>query len=267
MVDMQTVENERKEEKIMDSLQTKSAGRLSRVEAVTDPEVNRTLFEMYSSLVNPMVNIEKTLDDISETKSILIANEGDLSITLSEIVSRAVHLFPKMFLLVFIVIFVLAHFIEPLDMDILPALVVIAVIAAVLSFVWRYIQDNHSIAARNKARKDTCNKMADKLCNLNDSLENQINRIGNLLQFVPPKYRSSNALNYFVESYQNSRVDNLKEAVNAYDTYYFRKQTVQIQEQILEQEQRNAQAFERIEYHQLCMMNQLDGIRNDIGWY
>lgn len=84
---MQTVENERKEEKIMDSLQTRSAGRLSRVEAVTDPEVNRTLFEMYSSLVNPMVNIEKTLDDISETKSILIANEGDLSITLSEIVS------------------------------------------------------------------------------------------------------------------------------------------------------------------------------------
>lgn len=251
----------------MDSLQTRSVGRLSRVEAVTDPEVNRTLFEMYNSLVNPMVSIEKTLDDISETKSILIANEGDLSISLSEIISRAFHLFPKMFLLVFIVIFTLAHFIEPLDMDILPALAVIAVIAAVLSFVWRYIRDNHSIATQNRRRKDICNKTADKLCNLNDSLEDQINRIGNLLQFVPPKYRSSNALSYFVESYQNSRVDNLKEAVNAYDTYYFRKQTVQIQEQILEQERRNAEALARIEYNQLCMMDQLDGIRSDIGWY
>lgn len=251
----------------MDSLQTKSAGRLSRVEAVTDPEVNRTLFEMYNSLINPMVSIEKTLDDISETKSILIANEGDLSISLSEIVSRAVHLFPKMFLLVFIVYFTLAHFIEVLDMDILPALAVMAVIAAALSFVWRYIRDNHLIATQNRRRKDICNKTADKLCNLNDSLEDQINRIGNLLQFIPPKYRSSNALNYFVESYQNSRVDNLKEAVNAYDTYYFRKQTVKIQEQILEQERRNSQALERIEYNQLCIMEQLDGIRSDIGWY
>ena len=251
----------------MDSLQTRSAGRLSRVEAVTDPEVNRTLFEMYNNLINPMANIEKTLDEISETKSTLIANEGDLFISLSDIISHAGHLFPKMFLLVFIVIFTLAHFIESLDMDILPALAVIAAIAAVLSFVWRYIQDNHSIAAQNKRRKDICNKMTDKLCNLNDSLEDQINRIGNLLQFVPTKYRSSNALSYFVESYQNSRVDNLKEAVNAYDTYYFRKQTVQIQEQILEQEQRNAQVLARIEYNQLCMMDQLDGIRNDIVWY
>ena len=39
-----------------------------------------------------------------------------------------------------------------------------------------------------------------------------------LIMYVPPAYRTSDALFYFWESWQNSRIDNLKEAVLAYDT-------------------------------------------------
>lgn len=38
------------------------------------------------------------------------------------------------------------------------------------------------------------------------------------LKYVPRKYRTSQALTYFVETYNNSRVDTLKEAVNMYVT-------------------------------------------------
>ena len=39
-----------------------------------------------------------------------------------------------------------------------------------------------------------------------------------LIAYVPPAYRTSDALFYFWESWQNSRIDNLKEAVQTYDT-------------------------------------------------
>lgn len=41
-----------------------------------------------------------------------------------------------------------------------------------------------------------------------------------MICFVPPEYRFSDAMRYFVESYQNSRVDDLKEAVSYIVDFY-----------------------------------------------
>lgn len=43
------------------------------------------------------------------------------------------------------------------------------------------------------------------------------NNVAPTVQYVPPKYRTSDALAYFVSAYENSQVDDLKEAVNAYN--------------------------------------------------
>ena len=248
----------------MNTLDIKKSAHISRVESVADPEVNKALFQLYSNLVEPLHGIEQTLDRISSEEATLASNDGDVLLPMSTVIAHAVHVFPKVYLLVFIVIFALAHVVEALDMDILPALILFAVIAAVVSFVWCYVKDTAMAASRNKERKKAYDDAFRKLSELNRDLDEQVDRIKTVLQFVPPKYRFSDALRYFVESYQNSRVDDLKEAVNAYDTYYFRSQTVQMQQKLLEQERQNGRRLDQIAYNQLCMMEQLDGIRRDL---
>ena len=67
-----------------------------------------------------------------------------------------------------------------------------------------------------------------------------------------------------MEAYSNSQVDNLKEAVNAYESYYFRRQTVEIQQQMLEQVRKNGVLLEGIYFQQLVTMQQLENIQRDI---
>lgn len=237
---------------------------IPRIESVRDPAVNKALFTLYGNLIEPLDKIERTREKIAQAEETAADTQGEEKFSVSEFLSHAVSLFPKMFAIVFIIMFILSQFVEALDMDILPALRLIAVIAAAASIVFTYVQDAGSLAARNKMRREAYESALHALAELESDLEWQIDQIRDVICFVPPSYRFSDALRYFVESYVNSRVDDLKEAVNAYDTYYFRSQTVQMQQQILEQERKNADALSRIEYAQLCMMEQLDGIRSDI---
>ena len=43
--------------------------------------------------------------------------------------------------------------------------------------------------------------------------------IADYICYVPKVYRFTNALTYFVESYENTRAANLEQAVHAYDAY------------------------------------------------
>lgn len=47
------------------------------------------------------------------------------------------------------------------------------------------------------------------------------------LQYVPPAYRNSYALQHFVEAYMNLKVNNVAEAVKEYDVYLHRRNVVQ----------------------------------------
>ena len=237
---------------------------LARVEPVKDPAVNKALFTIYSNLINPLVNIEKTIDEISYAEAVAAETEGKVKIPLPSIIAHIICMLPKMYIAIAITSFILAHFIDALDTSIETALLLCAKITVILSPVCSCAYDMISIASKNRTRKENHDRAVNDLARLKPDLERQVYQIKDAIQFVPPKYRFSGALSYFVESYTNSRVDDLKEAVNAYDTYYFRNQTVQIQQQILEQEQKNTMLLSQIAYNQLCMMGQLDGILGSV---
>lgn len=238
---------------------------ISRIETVKDPAVNKALFTLYGNLIEPLERIERTRGEIMRAQEAEAKTRGEVKLSMADVFSCAVSMYLKVFILSFIAIYILAHFIETLgEMDILPALRMTAVIAAALSLVIAYAKNAGSVASQNRIRRARHEEALDVLANLEPDLERQIDRIKNVICFVPPSYRFSGALRYFAESYANSRVDDLKEAVNAYDTYYFRSQSAQMQQQILDQERANAATLSRIEYSQLCMMEQLEGIRGDI---
>lgn len=56
------------------------------------------------------------------------------------------------------------------------------------------------------------------------------------IQFVPPSYRNSHALRYFVKAYVNGKVENTKEAMISYDEYIHRMNMENAQKQIVMQQ-------------------------------
>ncbi len=74
---------------------------------------------------------------------------------------------------------------------------------------------------------------------------------------IPPQYRYSDALSFFVEAYSNSKVDNLKEAVNLFDTHSYRKQMLQYQEKIVRE-------LEDVNFNLSMIADKLDSIDTSI---
>lgn len=56
------------------------------------------------------------------------------------------------------------------------------------------------------------------------------------LTFVPPDYRTSDALEYFCRCYVNGKVSNLKEAIDRYDVYRHRQEMERVHNEISSQQ-------------------------------
>ncbi len=248
----------------MQEIQQQQGGGLARIESVQDPEVNRALFTIYSNLIEPVAQIERTHDEIIDTQRIIAGNERKIKLSASDVIRHAVRMFPLMAVAVFVVLFILASNGVVADMTISMGFINTAVGAVIVSVAWAFGTEAVSTASRERKRKEIYGRAVEALPKLEDSLQWQVSQIREVIMFVPPKYRFSEALRYFVESYSNSRIDNLKEAVNSFDTYYFRQQTVQLQRDIKEMQRKNNELLQAIAFNQLCMMGQLDGIQRDI---
>lgn len=249
----------------MQELQQQQGGGLARIEPVQDPEVNRALFTMYNNLIEPLAQIERTHSEIMETETMVGRMAQAIRFSFSDALKHAVKLSLKLAVVLFIVLLVIAQFNETLEnMKTTTVLKIIAVVALAVSLIWAFCAEAVSSASRERNRKAIHDRAVDELAKLEDSLKWQVSQIREVIMFVPPKYRFSEALRYFVESYLNSRIDNLKEAVNAFDTYYFRSQTIQMQREMLEKQQENNELMQAIAYNQLCMMGQLGSIQRDI---
>ena len=86
--------------------------------------------------------------------------------------------------------------------------------------------------------------------------ENEKALVGSIykyIMYVPPKYRTSEALSYFVESYENSRVSNLQQAVIEYDKYARHQEEMGMLRMVV-------QMLEMIAYQQVRTQEQLNDI-------
>lgn len=97
-------------------------------------------------------------------------------------------------------------------------------------------------------------------------IEKMLEQLTEPLTYVPPSYRYSEAIEYFYNSFCNKRADELKEAVNLYDTYVHRRSLEESQQVMI---QNQVEMLKKIDYQtvQLKKMNsKLKDIEHAIWW-
>lgn len=88
-----------------------------------------------------------------------------------------------------------------------------------------------------------------------------VEKIKDYICYVPPSYRYSDAISYFVDSYNNTRANNLQEAVREYDAYIRDKN---LQENIMTMRAEICSQLQDIQALQLATQAELASINSSI---
>ncbi|SHH14129.1 zinc-ribbon domain-containing protein [Butyrivibrio fibrisolvens DSM 3071] len=196
----------------------------NRVESVDDLKLNDCLFTLYKKLISPVSKIEHLTIAIQNNECEIAAKkayEGETPsgseylsrFFISLFVAPVVTIFAALILGVIGLIFGaeltssfcwLLYWLSLILLTIVPLKIKYRKISR--TTMSRY--NNHDIPILENEIKD---------------YENQRNKIvlaiKDYICYCPPAYRHSSALSYFVDSYTNTRVNNLQEAVRAFDEH------------------------------------------------
>ena len=235
----------------------------TRVESSADPEVNKRLFRIYEILIQPIHDIENAVNNIESHKERIKQLEN--------------HNFVPKFLdlAIKVVLFLVALFVlHPLTDTIvywisdmfdgflgiiteLLWLLLSLFVFVIIAFIAGEIVHNMINKSLGPQKQPEIKKENLEIAALQQQIQSTINNIKHAIVFVPPAYRTSDALSFFVRAYHNSRVDNLKEAVNAYEMHMEAEHTrSMLKEQI--------KVLQDIQFQNAIMLDELDSLRSDI---
>ena len=226
-----------------------------RIESVDDPTVNKALFTIYQGLVAPFKEIEGKIKQKEEIEDTIALHSEEYSV-----VREYLHYVKYTIIPAIIVILIEAKITSdwtpasqlPLIINLLENVILWGIPSLicwgipVLIVLWGKKNDKEIIKENQLM-----------LANLNAEIEQNISDIADLIVFIPPNYRYSTAIQSFSELYLNSRVDNLKEAVNMYETDKHRQAVERHQAEMIElQKEQN--------YIALQTLDQLQGLKGAI---
>ncbi|SHI62379.1 zinc-ribbon domain-containing protein [Butyrivibrio fibrisolvens DSM 3071] len=194
----------------------------NRVESVDNLSLNDCLFTLYNKLISPVKKIEQLTLAIENRQYLIEAEkeyEGEKP-SFSEYIVR----------------FFIANFVVAFGGGLIYAIIVTnssnqeAVDSVAKLLILPAIFFLTIVPLKNKYRKSSRETKLRYLNHEIPMLENEIKNyekqrneivlaIKDYICYCPPAYRSSSALSYFVDSYSNTRVNNLQEAVRAFDEY------------------------------------------------
>lgn len=254
----------------MDTITTKFSGQVansrinSRIESVEDPKLNKALFMLYEQLINPFKEIEDLQAMIIQAKNRIKANQTEMNSFFYRIKTPGFITSGFAFAIICLLLFswagngfdlmlVMQEYIPISDGVflilfgiVLPLLIGFGLCAIVAGI------KNIKLSSNNE-------ELSKSVAVFEQSIEKKIAELGDVVSFIPPQYRYSQALAFFVESYSNSKIDNLKEAVNLYDTHDYRNKMLDSQAEIIDR-------LENISFNQLMLVEQLDKLNKNI-WF
>lgn len=228
-----------------------------RIESADDPALNRELFSLYKKVIKPLQTLENLVGQQSNLQNEVNENTGFQPFLLP------LNGFIAFYLVGWLISTAVILYKEQTSQAWLDfegknmALTIIIWLAAPL-LVYFLLMLIFSIIETT-----TCNAkvpgLKKALADVNHKIDVCTQHLAPAMAYVPPEYRFSAAIDYFVKSYENSRVDNLKEAVNLYDTYQYRNDVTNKLDQIHSD-------LQMIAFNQRLMMGQLSAIAADI-WF
>ena len=235
----------------------------TRIESSADPAVNKRLFQIYEVLIPPVRNIEKAVNDIESHKERIKQLENHNFVPkFLDIAIKVVLFFVALFVLHPVtdtIVYWISDMFEGFLGIIteLVGLLLSLLVFIIIAFIVSELIHNMLNKALSPQKQPEINKEKQEVAALQQQIQSTVNNIKHAIAFVPPAYRTSDALSFFVRAYHNSRVDNLKEAVNAYEMHMEAEQT-----RALLKEQINI--LQDIQFQNAIMLDELDSLRSDI---
>lgn len=207
-----------------------------RIESSDDRELNNKLFKYYESLIKPMKSYETTEAHISRLK--------DKIARLSVRGPIAVKLVISAFINVFVASFFFRGVLDEADkliVNINPSIRGIIVIFTMFGIIPTFVLFIYILSEMDRIKKRKA--AIEELDKAEKLLADQGAKLVPHMKHVPPICRCSEALSYITNAYNNSMVDNLKEAVNGWN-----------------EERRNMQmidAFAQVQYEVISSISQM----------
>ena len=238
-----------------------------RIESVNDPNLNKALFTLYEKLIPYFVEIENIQENINQYKNNIEINNRKIRGLLSRIKKPVVILTVILIFLIYKVIskaeangeYLYSRFIELFncEYDANAEVVFYAFLSVGFPLLLGFgICFLISCVINKKLKKDN-SKFESEIVLLEELINSKIEPITNVTCFVPKNYRNSKYLAFFVDAYANSKIDNLKEAVNLCDTAEYRQMSLELQKMQIE-------ALKGIEFNQLMISSQLDSLKRSV---
>lgn len=218
---------------------------LNRIEPVDDKEVNKSLFEMYANITYPLRFVEGKIDKAEELRrqGHLVRTQKFNSVVLFIGLSVICGLLTFLGTMIYCStisnkvreklgtevddetlhrVFQETHPVayQLMYSDALFYWLGGAVVCALLLVVFRYCY-------KKRKKENLLRAMESEYNQLQEKIRQAVKVLEPYLEYVPPAYRNSYALQHFVDSYMNLRVNNVSEAVKEYDAYIHRKNMVQ----------------------------------------
>jgi len=241
-----------------------------RIESVEDPQLNRALFTLYERLVQPFREVEGLQAEIENKKSNIEKNKLEIKGFLSRF-WFALKILAILFIVLKFVVFLVACY--PLKDTVLFTIAekyycITDEIFGYHSDLWFFILIPLILAVItslvpnlliNKKLKNLNAKLQEEIVVLECQLSEKVDALRDVACFVPMDYRNSYALEFFVNAFANSKIDNLKEAVNLSDTQAYRNSMLQSQKQM-------CNMLSQIAFNQLTISSQLDSLKRSV-WF
>lgn len=196
----------------------------NRVESVDDRATNNALFSLYKELIEPVEEIERFTMAINRLEEQRKRYEASVRVkrwpsSVLVIVFCVTTFFTSYFITHVGFLIELMNkltdvipqydFIAYLAVSLIVPIILISIIQPIVRAIVR--------KSRKKKNEAMLPEIDASIADLVNERNEKTRAIANRICYVPPKYRSSRALSDFVTDYGNSKVDNLKEAIIAYD--------------------------------------------------
>lgn len=230
-----------------------------RVESSQDPAVNAQLFDFYSKLIAPVRKLENMLQTV---------NEIDNSIESNKIVEGFGIWHPFLCVILWILWIALYLITTKDDVSKVPlfgklinsltggwmmlAAFAFVFLPPILAIIIIHICSCIVSSRTGKRQNEELARQREVLVN---AIQDMTNKLSKAMRFVPPACRNSDALSFMVDAYRNSRVDNLKEAVNDYQRHIEHK-TIIIEN-----------GFDGVAYSTMMTANQIALLNADMAFW
>lgn len=244
----------------------------TRIEAVNDPKVNKILFSLYEKMVEPYRRIEAKISRVNDLQMEIDENNESIKNSICSFFYIFFRSIIPVLILNFIFIMVIGfifgndtsdkifHIIYPFYSLVITNETFLTVYCYLANpIIFAAVCVGLFIIIMNLVYNHQNEKNQKEIDELTPVINKEIYDLSEVSCYIPPDYRYSKALDFFVNAYSNSKVDNLKEAVNLFDTNEYRENMLYYQQKLCELQ-------EEILYVELEQLNQLNSLSRDV-WF